>query len=219
MARHEGGIFSRPRGKTGGLVFGAARTREGKMVTSRLLVAPSNPNTAAQQAQRGKFSYALDIVRMIGADVYQSDWNRAISQLPGFQSWMSILMGMVDAAGEISANGPEIRLGTLTKLVDYSAATGAASGELDLTWDAAVAEGSASDTLVAIAISYQDAGPTYPRDVQIHTGTLRSAEAYTFTGLQAGIDYYVYAYFRGEVGSAYEGMLSPAQCDHDAAHA
>src|SRR3972149_3079354 len=98
MARHEGGIFSRPRGKTGGIVFGAARTREGKLVTSRLLVAPSNPNTADQQEQRSVFTQSLQCVRSLGASIYQEDFNRAIAQLPGFQAVMSILMNAMTPA-------------------------------------------------------------------------------------------------------------------------
>jgi len=89
MARLNGGIFSRPSGKTGGLIFGAARTRQGKVVTSRLLVIPSNPRTAAQQSQRSQFKSAMAIVRALGATVYKIDFNRAVSQLPGFQSLMS----------------------------------------------------------------------------------------------------------------------------------
>jgi hypothetical protein len=101
MAILEGGIFSNPRGKTGGIVFGAARTRTGKKVTSRLLVPPSNPNTAAQQVQRGKFAEALAIVRLLGSGIYQSDFNRSIGQLPGFQSVTSIFLNALDASEDI----------------------------------------------------------------------------------------------------------------------
>ena len=110
MAILEGGIFSNPRGKTGGIVFGAARTRTGKKVTSRLLVPPSNPNTAGQQTQRGKFADALAIVRLIGSSFYQADWNRAIGQLPGFQSMTSVFLNALDSSKSIGVI-PSINLG------------------------------------------------------------------------------------------------------------
>jgi hypothetical protein len=218
MARLEGGIFSRPRGKTGGVVFGAARTREGKMVTSRLLVSPSNPNTAAQQAQRGIFKYALWLVRTIGSAIYRVDWNRAISQLPGFQSLMSVFMNNLTSAGQMSLAIETVNLGTLDVPDALAVSTGSASGELDVTWGATVVTGSASDTLVLIAMSeFPDAGEV-TRQVEINTAQLRSGGSYTFTGLTGGAEYVVAAYCRGAAGSAYEGMLSPCQFDHDVAH-
>ena len=103
MARLEGGIFSRPRGKTGGIVFGAARTREGKAVTSRLLVRPSNPRTPAQQLQRRKFDRTLNTVRSWGPGLYQDYFNRTIGQLAGFQSLESILLGAFKNDGSFEA--------------------------------------------------------------------------------------------------------------------
>ena len=103
MARLEGGIFSRPRGKTGGVVFGAARTREGKAVTSRLLVRPSNPRTPAQQLQRRKFDRTLNTVRSWGPGLYQNFFNRTIGQLAGFQSLESILLSAFKNDGSFEA--------------------------------------------------------------------------------------------------------------------
>lgn len=92
MSKLEGGIFSRPRGKTGGIVFGAARTRRGKQVTTRLLVPPSNPKTADQTSQRNKFTASLALAKAWGPDFYQQAMNRTVSQLAGFQALMSILL-------------------------------------------------------------------------------------------------------------------------------
>ena len=111
MSKLEGGIFSRPRGKTGGLVFGAARTRDGKAVTARLLVKPSNPRTPAQQAQRRKFSVALEAVRATGQEFYRETFNRTIGQLPGFQALESILLRQMNSDGTFS-RGPNINTGS-----------------------------------------------------------------------------------------------------------
>lgn len=210
MARLEGGIFSRPRGKTGGVVFGAARTREGKQVTSRLLVSPSNPNTAAQQAQRGIFSYALWIVRKLGAAIYQVAWNRSVSQLPGFQSLMSICMNNITSAGVFNGTPGDTNLGTLTMPADMAAATGSGSGEVDLSWSTDFDEGNASDTLTILCIDkIPDVGEV-TRDIQVITTPLRSAGSYTITGLEAGGDYRIAVYFEGASGESDEGLYSPA---------
>jgi hypothetical protein len=133
MAKLEGGIFSRPRGKTGGIVFGAARTRTGKLVTSRLLVPPSNPNTAAQQVQRSKFSVAQSDVRSLGPGIYRDAFNRSIGQLPGFQSLQSIVTKAQTSPAEFTAPA-ETRLGTIGAIVDVLA-VGSAGNFANLSWE------------------------------------------------------------------------------------
>jgi len=112
MSILKGGIFSKPSGKTGGIVFGAARTRTGKLVTARELVPPSNPNTSLQQTQRSKFKSSLDLVRRIGASVYRSAWNRSVGQLPGFQSMESIFLNQMSETKDITLVN-DINLGIL----------------------------------------------------------------------------------------------------------
>lgn len=52
MSILQGGLFSRPAGKTSGLVFSSARTATGKKATVRELVVPSNPRSPGQTKQR-----------------------------------------------------------------------------------------------------------------------------------------------------------------------
>jgi len=134
MSVLEGGIFSRPKGKTGGVVFGAARTRTGKKVTSRLLVSPSNPNSASQQLYRGKFSSAQDLVRNLGPSIYKGFFNRAVSQLPGFQSMESIFLNNMSTAKVITP--PAVtNIGTLSPVSDVSPAD-AGGHNLTFSWTA-----------------------------------------------------------------------------------
>lgn len=210
MAKLEGGIFSRPRGKTGGVVFGAARTRNGKVVTSRLLVAPSNPRTAAQVSQRNIFSNALFIVRTLGASIYQSDWNRAIAQLPGFQGMMSIFMNNMDDQFILTAPA-ETNLGVLHVPDQFSAGPGAAGGEFDLTWSTEIAgQASAADTAVILAIDNGASGVGENRIVQVDTSAIRTDGAITIDMGDAGSEPIFALYFRGEVGAITEGLISNA---------
>lgn len=133
MANIDGGVTGRPSGKLANIVFGAARTREGKQVTARELVKPSNPQTTAQQNQRSSFSSALDIVKAIGPSIYQEDWNRAVGQLPGFQSLQSIFLNNLDG-NQLLTPPPDTPLGNLHFPDTWSADPGASNGEIDFTW-------------------------------------------------------------------------------------
>lgn len=205
MSVLEGGIFSRPRGKTGGLVFGAARTRTGKLVTSRLLVPPSNPNTASQQVQRGKFQESLAIVRNLGTDIYQEDWNRAISQLPGFQSMMSIFLDAQDASKVLSAP-PTVNLGTLHYPATGPTLTDAGGQVVQLDWTAELGDnGTAADVAVALAIDVNPAATPQARVVVSYASDVRS-DMTTQVDVGAAGTYLVALYFRG-AGTA-DGLLS-----------
>ncbi len=204
-----GGIFSRPRGKTAGLVFGSARTRTGKLVTARELVPPSNPNTAAQQIQRGKFAEALAIVRLLGATIYQEDWNRAIGQLPGFQSLDSVYLNAIDADLEVGVV-PPINLGSLHVPDTVAAAAGGGSGEVAVTWsDEHGLNGTDSDDAIVIGVSVLPAASPLERYVQIQTGENRDAMGVDLSGFAAGASVAVLVYFRG-AGTA-EGLLTPTK--------
>jgi hypothetical protein len=206
MAVLEGGIFSRPRGKTGGIVFGAARTRQGKQVTSRLLVPPSNPNTTAQQEQRGIFSSAQSIVRKLGSTVYQVDWNRSVGQLPGFQSMQSIFMNQMDTDLDLTLVN-NINLGTLPNEPDVSADP-ADPGVIAVTWTNSYGEGAeASNVPTAVAVCTTAANRALVGGVQYVSTNMRADEAIAIEDCIAGATYQIYFYFKGTGTQA--GMLSP----------
>lgn len=208
MSRLDGGIFSRPRGKTANIVFGAARTREGKVVTARELVPPSNPQTAAQQTQRNKFNEALAITRSIGKSIYGSDLNRAVSQLPGFQGLMSILMNNMNDSFLLSAPSA-LNLGNLHFPNTFGASLGGATGEISINIsDENGANGTTSDEVVAVGIEAASGADPGARPVNINTGFTRAAGESALEGFSGGADVVVMLYLRG-AGTA-SGLLSPA---------
>lgn len=208
MAKIPGGITSRPAGKVGNIVFGAARTAEGKVATARQLVSPSNPDTPAQQSQRSKFDRSLDIVQDLGPAIYQDDWNRAVGQLPGFQSWMSVLLNNMD--GNLDLSPPPVRpLGNLHFPDSASAATGTATGEIDVSFSTESGDnGTSSDELVVVSIEAGDPLSGDRETVTQIANVTRSAGADTITMSNGGRDCVVGIYFRG-AGSA-DGTLSAA---------
>lgn len=100
MSKFPGGIFSKARGKTSGIVFSAARTRQGKLMTSRALVIPANPQTAPQQENRRVFDLVQRQVRLAGTGIYRNDFNRGVEDLPGYQSLISLLRRTFNLAAD-----------------------------------------------------------------------------------------------------------------------
>ena len=201
-----GGIFSNPSGKTGGVVFGAARTRTGKKVTSRLLVPPSNPNTAAQQIQRGKFSQSLAIVRLIGSAIYQGDWNRSIGQLPGFQSMMNIFLNSLNSIYTLTTI-PTINLGSLHYPLTWTEDFVQALNNWKTTWSTELGvNGTTADVAVLIVIGSDVAASPLERFVIVDETVTRVAGTKDIVVGFAGLDVTGLLYFRG-AGTA-DGLLS-----------
>lgn len=208
MSRLDGGIFSRPRGKTANIVFGAARTREGKVVTARELVPPSNPQTPAQQTQRNKFNEALYITRQIGKSIYGSDLNRAVSQLPGFQGLMSVLMNNMNDSFLLSAPSA-LNLGNLHFPDSFTLAPGGGTGDVEATFsDESGPNGTSSDQCVMIGIAASAGSAPDQRHISKNLNFTRAGTESFVEGFSAGEDVIVMSYFRG-AGSA-EGLLSQA---------
>lgn len=217
MSVLNGGIFSRPRGKTGGIVFGSARTRSGKLVTSRLLVAPSNPNTVAQQEQRNKFAEAIAIVRLIGSGIYQSDWNRAIGQLPGFQSLTSVFLNSLDGSFDLTTI-PPINLGALHNPGISALGAGVVAGTIVVNWDTGLGlNGTANDVAVVLIVQTGAGSTPLERDVSVNVSAVRSNGTVSVVMENAATDYTVILYFQG-AGTA-DGLLSPTSYDHGLSHA
>jgi hypothetical protein len=157
MAKQSGGLFGIVSGSVAGLTFSAARGRKGKLVTVREKVDPANPQTADQTAQRNKFTTCLDVVRAWGADVYSVWFNRAVEQLAGFQSLMSILLNAIDSA-LLFTPPSDTPLGDLHFPVTINLAAGGAAGEIDITWSTENGvNGTAADEVYAIACSLDQA--------------------------------------------------------------
>lgn len=202
-AKIAGGITSRPSGRLGNIIFGAARTEQGKVVTAREAVDPSNPNTTAQQTQRTKFSESLSIVQDIGPSVYQEDWNRARGQLPGFQSLMQILLNNIDDS-EVLSPPPDIPLGNLHFPDTWTLQAGLSPGDAEFTWDTATPGGaSATDTAVMVLIPADAATRGNFAAAYAEVGDDRSAGSDQIsTGVGAGVDMIGGLYFRASDPSA-----------------
>lgn len=209
MSKLTGGIFSKPSGQTAGLVFGSARTRTGKVATVRELVPPSNPNTAAQSVQRLKFKEALKIVRGIGATVYRDDFNRGISQLPGFQSLMSIIINSLDDNLVLSPPSAT-NIGRLHFPLDFEfVETDTASVKIEFSQELGQT-GSLSDKVSMLLIQKQPSFNESPRLIIVkkEAGTRLGGIVTVGTGV-ADTEFIICTYFRGS--DLFDGDLSEAR--------
>jgi len=207
MAIQEGGLFGRVRGNVGGVVFGAARGRTGKLVTAREKVSPSNPQTSAQVLQRGIFSTSLYATRYLTASLWQDYFNRSIGQLPGYQSMMSILLNNTDSSKDFNTPA-DTPLGDLHFPASFSAATGAgATKTIDVTFDTSNGiNGTASDTLRFFFIGKSALAGDERQAGFLITSALRSAGSATLTVPSASTVYQLGCFVVG-AGTA-DGLLS-----------
>ena len=135
MAIITGGLHGRARGNVNGIIYGAARTRTGKVVTAREYVMPSYSATTLQVYQRNAFKCALYATRYLAAALWQDDFNRAIGQLPGFQSMMSIIVKATDRETRIMTPPPDTPLGNLYCPAFVCEPHAAVAENIQITWD------------------------------------------------------------------------------------
>lgn len=209
MGKVIGGLHGRPAGSVGGLTYGAARTREGKVVTVREKVAPANPNSVDQTLRRNIFKEALYATRYLTAACWQDDWNRSIGQLPGFQAMMSIIIGNTDDSEDFQAP-PTTPLGNL----HYPTTPGftpdaSPTDTINMTWSTELGlNGTADDELVGFCVHYG-----------AETGQVRSSSLFTLTEVRSdgaaalvcpasGEIWVICTYFKG-AGNAL-GLITPA---------
>lgn len=207
MAIITGGLHGPAAGNVGGIIYGAARTRTGKVTTARGLVIPSNPDTVAQQVRRNIFSQALHATRALGPECYQEYLNRMIGQLPGFQGTMSLIIN--NTADDYTMSTPaETPLGKLLSAANfYAPPGGGGTGEIDLTWTDNSGSLGGADDLTKIIIIKEVASTIIPRDAYfVQDGTTRSDTTTTITGLLPGRVYIIGMFFEG--ARDFAGQLS-----------
>ena len=152
MAILTGNVIGDPAGTVGHVVYGKARTRDGKVVTMRRWARPTNPRTAGQTSQRSQFADAVQTVRALGPSFYQVDWNRIDGQLPGFHSLMHLFLENINAAF-IYQTPADVPMGTLHVPATQTIAQGPTIGLLDYTWSAEVGQnGDAADDVICFAV-------------------------------------------------------------------
>jgi hypothetical protein len=210
------GIYGNPLGKTGGVVWGAARTEYGKVATTREWVIPTDPDTADQQEQRGKFLVCVNCARNVGSAIWRDPWNNVDGELPGYHCWMGWMLDNMTYAGGIyvwpaaptaKALGPSYQPG-------ITAAAGG-SGEIDITWDETIVgdDTALTDDVMAVTLYGDDPDLVSGMDLVTPGSYTRDDEGYTITGLVPGEDYTTTLWFRHDPGGGDPYIYSATSSD------
>ena len=122
----------------------------------RAYVVPANPNTSGQQAVRAKFSQLVSYARSILSQILQPYWDPFLSNMSGFNSWISQNYENADADGIIDDTAI-MALGTLTPTPLLTATYDTADGDIVITWSP-VPIGNQAVTDYAVPIAYDTDG-------------------------------------------------------------
>lgn len=159
MSKFTGGIFSKSRGKLSGIVFSAARAREGKVMTAREFVIPANPQTTPQQSNRMLFDYIQKLVRAFGPAIYRPIFNRGVQDLPGYQTLLSLFRRAYTefsaTVWQASSQNPDTLLGQL-HFPDSVTVQPLSGNDLQVDWSTELGDnGQDADQVYILAADYR----------------------------------------------------------------
>ena len=137
MAKIKAGILSKVSGKVAGVVGG---TWKGTNYI-RELVKPSNPNTALQQAQRGKMAFVVATARQLVGDILNPYLNKFCKTMSGYNWFCKENISKLGGSPLAFTSAPVLSFGTL------------GSGSFDFT-DASLGEGAKIATVPTIAAGH-----------------------------------------------------------------
>lgn len=125
----------------------------------RSYVIPTNPQTAAQTAQRQLFFLCQQMAKILVETVTKPFWNFLSSSMSGFNSFISVntkrVSSWTDFANIVVTQGSYEPLKAFSTAVYTSG-----SGDLTLTWDSSIESiGDDSDQVVAVAVDKKDWDP------------------------------------------------------------
>lgn len=109
MAKIKAGILSKVSGKVAGVVGG---TWKGTNYL-RELVKPANPNTALQQAQRGKMSFVVAVARQLVGDVLNPYLNKFCKTMSGYNWFCKENIKKLSGSPLKFTSAPVLSFGTL----------------------------------------------------------------------------------------------------------
>jgi len=214
MALHTTGIYSKPSGKTGGVVWGRARTRYGKLATSREYVIPTYSNTPDQIAQRAIFLEAIRVSSNLGNAIWRDPWNNTLGELAGYSAFMSHLIHTFeydDPDVLVIAEPPPKSLGPVY-MPDIQFTVGPTEGRNTLSWDAPCYGDHchADDTLMGFRLLADDPHNETHQSIIIPDFFKRSGTSYTFDDAAGSNErVYIAAWFQHEPGGVQPSEWSP----------
>lgn len=200
MAIHPSGISGRLSGKNSGNVFSVARTRWGKLTTSREYVVPADPKTADQLLQRELFRRASLVAGLAGRALYRDAWNNTLGQLPGWNALVSYITKQLEGPiGTITYKSTfdQKSLGPVY-MPTVSTNVSALAGQISLDWsdDLAGDYSAGTDRLYGFLNKDTNPGGGGPTDFLRIEGTkTRSSKQLNISYMDQGQEYFYCVWF------------------------
>jgi len=206
----KGGLHGRPRGLLSGIVYSSARSRTGKIVTAREYVIPGEITDQDVLDQRILFKQAVYACRYLGSGLWANDFNRAVGQLPGFHSMMSIICLATDRETFNLGEPPDTPLGSLYAPTVTFTQHGSTAGSITATWSGYLGlNGTDADVLNFFGIEVIGSEEGIRSAVDWATSAVRSDLTIDIPTGSSTTDWIAAVYFQG-AGTA-EGKLSRCQ--------
>ena len=149
MAKIKSGILGPVSGRIGGVV--GAKWKDVPVLRS-YPISVANPNTPAQQNQRGKFGQCVSVARLLLADLIHVFWDPFSRTMSGFNHFIQV---NIDAFGPESLISPSTfysARGVLSGIRDVVLGTSSGANSIILTWtdNSGIGDALATD-LLAVA--------------------------------------------------------------------
>jgi len=166
----------------------------------RARVTPANPQSSAQTAVRNSLARVVSLWQSFQTQVKDA-WDTYASpySVSGYNKFMSANRADEQAGSELETSPVN---SDIDEASSFSAASGGASGEIDLTW----AGGTVGAGYYAYVIVRKDGEDAFT--VEDEATTLFSAGSLTLTGLTAGATYQVYLSNEKTADSEFSKSLS-----------
>ena len=151
MGKIPQGVFGGVSGQIGNLI-GAAWKGIAYLRSKPLSV--SQPNTAAQIAQKTKFGNTVEIAVILLADIIKPLWDRFASKMSGFNAFVK---SNIDLFTDVTPNPPadfEISHGKMAKNVIDTILTNDASKRVEFNWVSDGGTGYKLDSDLAYVVAY-----------------------------------------------------------------
>lgn len=193
------GILGGFSGKVAGIV---GTSWKGIAVIKSMPLSVANPNTAAQQTQRGKFAHAVAFTLLLLTQIVKPMNDRFAIKESGYNLFLKRNIGNFDIDGMIETPDVIISTGKVTA-PGYSAATGSTSSpvlSVTMTDTSGIGDALDSDVLFSFAYCVEDKEVAFIDTPATRTDT---NVTYTFSGnLKTSKMYFVCAAYRRADGSA-----------------
>ncbi len=176
MARIPQGILGGLRGRIGN-VIGASWKGINYIRSMPLSVA--NPNTTAQQAQRGAFTQTVLVARLLLSELIATFWDPFARYMSGYNHFIQINIDAFATAGlDVPADFSSAR-GILTGVDTYAGSGSEGTGLITPTWVDNSGQGDALATDNMFLVWYNETQDYW--EMSVATGITRDLETYTRT--------------------------------------